>query len=181
MRAAWIHELGQILSHGSRHLSSSSATAAGPLAAKKKTSVVLQEAGRGDARCHRAASLWARAPDRGAGISSALRVEWHQTPLLRFEDRPGLPRDAGAHAPTWDWLKNLRACTLCNFSKGPASQRTTFSLSSGTDYYRSPLRSLRHHLNDLCKELLPIHYSPTLKKKETKTNQHTHTECQFQR
>lgn len=36
MRAARIHELGQILPHGCRHLPPSSAEAAGPLAAKGK-------------------------------------------------------------------------------------------------------------------------------------------------
>lgn len=75
MRAARIHELGQILPHGCRHLSSSSAEATGPLTPKKKTSVVLQSAARGNLRCHRVATVWARASAMRAGSRSVPGVE----------------------------------------------------------------------------------------------------------
>lgn len=75
MRAARIHELGQILPHGCRHLSSSSAEAAGPRAAEKKTSVVLQTAARGNPRCHRVATVRARAPGVRPCAKPVPRVE----------------------------------------------------------------------------------------------------------
>lgn len=75
MRAARIHELGQILPHGRRHLSSSSAEAAGPRTDQKKTTVVLQSAARGNPRCHRVATAWARAPGVRACAGSVRRVE----------------------------------------------------------------------------------------------------------
>jgi hypothetical protein len=113
MRAARIHELSQILSHGGRHLSSSPVTAARPLAAKKKTSMVLPRVARENPRDHKVSPLWARAPATGAEGSSAPRVEWLVILSSRLKPIQATPTYSGSHALTCDWLKNFKACVAC--------------------------------------------------------------------
>lgn len=127
MRAAGIHELSQILAHGCRHLSSTSTGAAGsPLQPEKKTSTVLQER---PERTRHTTEWRLCGPERpgggaGPGVSPPSR--------LSDTDTRGPSLGPGSHAPTWDWLMNLKAERgLCISTEGSVRGTSISSLCSG--------------------------------------------------
>ncbi|CAO2639203.1 hypothetical protein LEMLEM_LOCUS24808 [Lemmus lemmus] len=97
---------------------------AGPRATEKKTSVVLQSAAEGTRGAIELRLCGPERQDREPELAPPSGLSDTKLPPRPLE-RPG------SHAPTWDWLEDLKACTWYNLSKGSARQN--YSVFHSTD------------------------------------------------
>lgn len=150
---------------------------AGPCAAEKKTSVVLQRAAEGTRRA---------IESRLYGPERRVR-EPELAPPTGLSDTKLPPRPLerpGSHSPTWDWLEDLKAGTWCNLSKGPARQNYSVFRQ-----FQARIRSPRLQVlseTTCSKEWAVFSFylqfaSPTLKKKKKKPSPPTHTRRERER